>query len=302
MNNYKEKYLKYKEKYLKLKKIQVGGVTPILYIYTTGIGYGMTPTGGDPQLANFWISDLRQKILDLIPRNINRIEFKHHDILVDCGYITQAQTGNIVTRLNTLLSLNDIQSDPRVQSSEFTNRPLDFAELTDPEHINNHLVIDFAHIFTYDLRIQKRVYYQGNPYDISSIYIGFLGENQVDRGYSNRKIIDMQLFDFNPGDPGDPDSYRVITWIDKLIRLGYEFYTNYPQSIFPQLISNFRISMIPRWRQAHGGSIAGFDEVFETVQNVNNFFDYLVFLIFIDMIGPTQINQRMSEIFNYLIR
>ncbi len=294
MSDYRQKYLKYKNKYLKLKQIQKGGLGPF-YVYTTGIGY----TSGDilpndrtgiPELINLWNERFRARILELLPQYVNQIYFAHHDILInelDDTFPSDSQKRRMVERFNELLQMPDMTSDDRVVSSIFTSKPLDFNQVQS----TNSLVIDFAHIFRYDLNTVKRVYVGPTRYNISSIYLGFLGENFNSNGFRTWNLIDIPMFNVQP-------DYQIETYIDKFIRLGYNFNVENPQDFFANKITQFKRQMEPIWRASHQGSIAGFDDIFNLEINVRQFFDFLCGLIFFpeediteEQIIPLMINQ-----------
>ncbi len=294
MSDYRQKYLKYKNKYLKLKQIQKGGLGPF-YVYTTGIGYTSGDTlpnnrTGVPQLINLWNERLRARILELLPQYVNQIHFSHHDILIneiDDTFPTVAEQERMVEVFNELLQMPDMTSDDRVVSSVFTSEPLNFEQVQS----TNSLVIDFAHIFRYDRNTVKRVFVGQTPYNISSIYLGFLGENYNENGFRRWNLIDIPMFNVEL-------DYQVDTYIDKFIRLDYQFDVNNPQEFFANKIRQFKRQMEPIWRGSHQGSIAGFDDVFNLETNVRRFFDFLCELIFYserDITEPEIIPLMMRE-------
>ncbi len=294
MSDYRQKYLKYKNKYLKLKQIQKGGLGPF-YVYTTGIGYTSGDTlpndrTGVPQLINLWNERLRARILELLPQYVNQIHFSHHDILIneiDDTFPTVAEQERMVQTFNELLQMPDMTSDDRVVSSVFTSEPLNFEQVQS----TNSLVIDFAHIFRYDRNTVKRVFVGQTPYNISSIYLGFLGENYNENGFRRWNLIDIPMFNVEP-------DYQIDTYIDKFIRLDYQFDVENPQDFFANKIRQFKRQMEPIWRDLHQGSIAGFDDVFNLETNVRRFFDFLCELIFYserDITEPEIIPLMMRE-------
>jgi hypothetical protein len=180
-------------------------------------------------------------------------------------------------------------SDDRVVSSIFTSEPLNFEQVQS----TNSLVIDFAHIFRYDRNTVKRVYVGLNAYNISSIYLGFLGENYNENGFRTWNLIDIPMFNVEL-------DYQVDTYIDKFIRLDYRFDVDNPQEFFANKIRQFKRQMEPIWRGSHQGSIAGFDDVFNLETNVRRFFDFLCELIFQADVSEDEILTLMIDQFRYL--
>ncbi len=303
MSDYKQKYLKYKNKYLELKqsvqlkRVQKGGIGPF-YVYTTGIAYTVgdsVPNNktGDPELVNFWVQRFRARILELLPEYVDQIHFIHHDILlneVDYTLPTDAQKQVITQRFNDLLQMSDMTSDDRVRSSVFTSEPLNFAEVES----RPSLVIDFAHIFSYAEHDVKTVYADSHRYSISSIYLGFLGENYLNDGFRTWNLLNIPMFSVQP-------NYEVETYIDKFVRLGYAFNNRNPQDFFNNKITEFRSQMELRWRALHAGSIAGCDEVFRAEHNVTQFFNYLIQLIFEVGVEEVSLVGLMMENFENLL-
>ncbi len=284
MENYKNKYLKYKSKYQELKKKlgQKGGDVNEFYLYTTGIAYTIDDTGdntrdGDPLLINYWNSVLRKIIIDKIPEYINRIHISHHDILVnEISGTYPIDPEPIVKRFNEMLQREDIGSNERIATSSFTNQPLNLDEV----RTRSHLVLDFAHIFRYDKNIPRVIYNVNeevpNPYPISAIYLGFIGEEFIDNGYSNRNIIDIPLFTVNVTETGEN---QTTTYIDRFIDLRYDYNVYEPNLFFFNKIKQFKTSLYPDWRAKYG-NLSAFDDIFNNQTVVKQIFDYLVELIY----------------------
>ncbi len=284
MEIYKNKYIKYKEKYLELKRklVQKGGESNVFYLFTTGIAYTTNDSGentrdGEAQLVDVWNSFLRRAIIDRIPGFINQIHISHHDILIDeVSRAAQENPEPLVEKFNNLLQRADIESDERIVTSKFTSEPLNLEEVRKLPH----LVLDLAHIFRYDERVPRTIYtiYEDNPnpYPISSIYIGFLGNEYIDNGYSNRNILDVPLFTVNILETGD---LQTTTYIDRFIDLEYKFNVFEPDDFFKDKIVNFKKSVIPDWRAKYG-NLKDFDDTYNNQEVVKAVFDYLVELIY----------------------
>jgi hypothetical protein len=100
---------------------------------------------------------------------------------------------------------------------------------------NNYLIVDLAHIFKYT-GVPRQVSLHNNEtgtdliYDYHVLYLGYLGEEQIEQGYYSRAIIGIDFLEITPD--------NIITWIDKAIGKGYILPDYYITGIFAEPIEN----------------------------------------------------------------
>jgi hypothetical protein len=204
------------------------------YIYTTGIADWNKPE----KIIDKWILYVCDNVLKQIPVRFNEIHIIHSDTLEtlpDERSYSVEERRNITQSINRNLCPQDMLK-PRVRSSVFTDKALDFSSLRTP-----HIVIDMAHLFNYT-EIGKATL-AGRSYKIHAIYVGYFGEDAIQRikhanpMYSLKIASTMQLFRVLDDD-------TVETYIDRLIKLKYKFNPYVPSDFFYEFLTSCRKNII----------------------------------------------------------
>ena len=295
MNNYKEKYFKYKKKYFLLKNqiknnfkfTQIGG-EKTFKIYTSGMN----------ELYETWNSFLRERIIFMIPEEFDRIEIKHYDCFDETGYQTRPSQEKIML-LNGSLYEGDL-SNPRVKSSEFLPTELPFEELKilEATETNHYIYLDFAHLLDYPRRkhlVEIKGSYENTP--LSAIYFGWCGEyrESPDGSTNFDNALNLPFFYFEDG--------VLVTYIDHMIKLKYEYNLEYPGAIFNKIIDDFKKEIIQDYRAKYAEQFKLEDkniaDEFDKLTNslYKQIYEYLLQLIFTNNIKQTDVIQKLKERF-----
>ena len=210
------------------------------YIYTTGIA----DWDNKETIAAKWNNNVCANILSQIPSRFNDIYILHSDILKPMdeydNMINEEQRGIILKTFNQLLSTNDL-TKPRVKKSSFTLMPIDFNTLETP-----HIIIDMAHLFIYNKTGLVTIGHTMPPYNIKSIYLGYFGD-QVFTIKANQKYdyniyiaSHTQYFKVN-------DDNSIITYIDRLIHLKYDYNPDDPSNFFNTVLQKLTFDVETAW-------------------------------------------------------
>lgn len=180
MDSYKA-YRMYKTRYLGL-----GGGEKTFTVYTTGLA----DLGHNDRLITLWSDYMRSHVVTSIPQSYD-ICIKHFD-----------PSDNIHQELIDNMIAGDIHVT-RVDTSEFIRTAFDHTQVVEGPHI----VIDFAHIYAYDIHTGQPYIAtpRGPPLPIKALHIGYEG-----------RFADGQLLRVS-------EDGRVVTYIDKMVERGVTF-------------------------------------------------------------------------------
>ena len=233
----------------------------VFYFYTTGLAnWGCLDTVSDKWLN----SGIYNNILRQIPKKYNNIQIIHYDPIIIMGGNKQLQNKlNIISEINTILELQMQQhADERVKSNIFIPEKFNLHEVQQP-----HIIIDFAHIFEYikqknTVRINNHYGEEvGPPLKLNSFYIGFIGEKQIDNGFSSYYLISAPLFNIKNG--------IITTYIDKMIELDYDYDPLYPINIIKKIYMIIQNKLIDEWRYKNNIVNEKFDNAINKInQNI----------------------------------
>jgi len=210
------------------------------YIYTTGIA----DWGDKETIAAKWNNNVCANILYQIPSRFNDIHIIHSDILKPMdefdNMINEEERGIILETFNQLLSINDLMK-PRVKKSSFTLMPIDFNTLETP-----HIVIDMAHLFIYNKTGLVTIGHTMPSYNIKSIYLGYFGDQVF-------TIKANQMYDYNIYIASRTQYFKVndddsiITYIDRLIHLKYDYNPDDPSNFFNTFLQKLTFDVEDAW-------------------------------------------------------
>ena len=237
--------------------------TDTFVIFTTGIA--------DRGILKFWFENKYiNHLLSLIPRNFTNIIVMHFDP----NYFEDSSLESINQLSSTEVSTI---GNPRYTESFFYNLPFPF-EMIDFRKIN-HLLIDFAHIFSYDPRTGTPVItnhyrqYQTHRADIrlenlNSVYFGYVGGDVKSSSIAFSQFIRINM-------NGSSTNY-----IQRMIRKGVPFEPNYPnESISRFLYDLMDKTLINLYRKKYD-NITNYDSLIRKSNDVltsliNYYIDYL---------------------------
>lgn len=214
-------------------------------IYTTGID-----NWGHPAIINFWKHSMLPHILDLLGKTRSQVSIVHYDPLMETPPQHKAAQAK---RDSELLAPDTFFAEPL---------PL-YAIDQDELHYDSHLIIDFAHLFYYDIEgipvlvegsqagDQLRTDYPR----LKVVYPGYVGE-----GNENQKHRDlaMSLYFLLPA------KNNYITYIDLIAnRIGLDTIdglTAYPFETVAAAVNEAKKSIILEWRHLKGPAGPKYDD------------------------------------------
>lgn len=230
------------------------------YVYTTGL----CEWGELDKAARSWIEFLRDSILRNIPEQFNNIIIEHYDPLnTDAGekHIDIDIKRTIIDDFNGLVVANDNRlSNPRRRiTSRFFSEELPIRNL---QRNNPHILLDIAHIVAYlppNALGQKQVQLNFGPktiFNINSVYPGYCGSLQIDRGFSSQFIGRSNFLRVNADG-------TVITYIDRMYQRLYHReidIKSYPQDFIRAIFISIRDRAFAEYKRIHPGEVGLIDK------------------------------------------
>lgn len=221
-------------------------------IFTTGMA--------DEGINKFWFSKKYiNHLLNLIPRNFKQISVFHFDP----NYFNY--------KINKLVNLSTnepkIIKNNRFKQSFFYNIPFPFSIL-DLKNLN-HILIDFAHIFTYDIDngipITSTHYKKYQTFkkgiklpNLNSVYFGYLGGSSMLQSLAFSNFININI-------DGSSENY-----IQKMTHKKIKFDPIYPYEGITNFISKLiDQTLITLYKKKYNDSISFFDHTIRNSFNLN---------------------------------
>ena len=182
-------------------------------------------------LLELFLNTMCHKITNCIPNNFEQIIIHHHDILIRYDNSTHR---NINITLNQMLYNAMTKLDIRIITHDFSHQPLNMLNLP-----CNHLIIDMAHIFAYN--VGKQVIWN-NIYKQSNIQISRLLINSIYTKWNDSEFAQKKLIEILP-------SGYVRTYIHCLEDSGIMTHEiEDPIEILKQIIFEIKKKLICSWR------------------------------------------------------
>lgn len=234
-------------------------------IFTTGIA--------DTGIREFWFTNQYiNHLLSLIPRNFTNIKVYHFDP----DYFSHKN----LESLNKLIS-NEVSTirNPRYTESFFYNLPFPF-EMIDFRRIN-HLLIDFAHIFNYDIKTGIPItndHYKSIQKYKDDIKLEHL--NSVYFGYVNAELKpESKILPFNNFIRIYRDGSST-NYIQRMALKGIEFHSSYPNDKLDNYINKLIEKTLLDLHKKKYGNLRGYDDLLRSANdlktNIRNYYlDYL---------------------------
>ena len=206
------------------------------YIFTTGIADWCQL---DKTFA-YWNDHLCLHICSLIPYRFKYIEIVHSDIFDDFNgvmSITNDIKNNTMNEINRRLQFEN-RHNIRIVSSRFQQIPLNLDEIAT---LNNHIIIDFAHVI--------------NNNNLNVVYLGYVGEKQIVESYMCTRYIN-NFFRVN-------DDNTITTYIDQLSNQNRfsPLIQDYPPDNIKKIMEQIRRRLGFDFKQKYG-NYSYFDSIF----------------------------------------
>ena len=215
----------------------------IFIIFTTGIA--------DDRLRNFWLSsNLHLHILSLIPTSFTQVKFIHFD--PDIKFDPSDKHGinaSDIKKINMLASDSERIIESSFYKDFFPFNNIDFTRL-------NHLVIDFAHLFKYELHRGGIVKTSGHYEDQDIGGVSINGLKSIYILYDGIfKLYTSKFFIFD-------ERRELITYIERMMKLGFILIPAYPSDSISNIIISFILNDLYSESKPLGITMDDFDRIF----------------------------------------